>query len=125
MKAVYRYGLAQDPPAAARAKKLRNDFQNLELAIARFAELGLDPFDGLGARDFAILELNIQKRHVIGHNLGVVDDRFAQVAQDAKLGETVLLVGEEIRTFAILAQSVVDRLDSWMGGFASPFIGKA
>lgn len=58
-------------------------------------------------------------------NLGVVDDRFAQASQDAKLGETVLLVGEDIRTFAILAQSVVDRLDSWMGGSASPFIGEA
>lgn len=37
----------------------------------------------------------------------------------------VRLVGEDIRIFAILAQNVVDRLDSWMGGSASPFIGKA
>ena len=60
--------------------------------------------------------LNIQKRHIIGHNLGVVDAKFAQHAQDAKVGETIRLVGEDIRVFAVLGHVVVDRLDTWLAG---------
>jgi hypothetical protein len=72
----------------------------------------------------SVLRLNIQKRHVIGHNLGVVDDKFAQQASDAKVGETVHLVGEEIRVFAAICQKVIDKLDGWLCGSPSPTIGE-
>ena len=72
----------------------------------------------------AVLALNIQKRHIIGHNLGVVDEKFATHAEDAKIGETVHLVGEDIRHFANVSQKVVDRLDGWLGGSPSPTIGE-
>ena len=58
----------------------------------------------------------IQKRHVIGHNLGIMDDKFADHARDARVGETIHLVGEDIRQFAAVAQCVVDALDAWLAG---------
>ncbi len=123
LKTVYLYGMSQRPSDAAPFKQVKNDFQNIEIATRRFGDLGFDPFDGLSANDREVLSLNIQKRHIIGHNLGVVDERFATYAEDARLGETVHLVGEDIRQFVAVAQKVVDRLDGWLGGSASPTIG--
>lgn len=120
LKAVYLHGKAKagvTPPP-----KVGNDFQNVEKGQKRFAELGIDPFDGLTAAELAALKLNIQKRHVIGHNLGVIDDKFATHDGGAKVGETVHLVGEDIRQFSAISQRVVDALDTWLGGSPSPTI---
>lgn len=102
--------------------KVGNDFQNVEKAIKRFAELGLNPFTGLSDVEVDALQLNIQKRHVIGHNLGVVDEKFATHESDAKVGETVNLVGEDINVFAAISQKVINNLDGWLGGAPSPMI---
>jgi hypothetical protein len=120
LKAVYLHGksLAGTSPLP----KVGNDFQNVEKALKRFEELGLNPFDGLTTDEMDVLQLNIQKRHVIGHNLGVVDSKFATHASDAKIGETVNLVGEDIREFATISQKVIDNLDTWLGGSPSPTI---
>ena len=122
LKAVYAYAITTRPTGAPEVKPVRNDFQNLERGTLRFLELGLDPFAGLDADQRAALELNIQKRHVIGHNLGIVDAKFAEAAQDAKVGQTVQLVAGDIRLFAALGQSVVDRLDAWLADAPSPHI---
>lgn len=105
----------EDPPP-----KVGNDFQNLERGKRRFAELGFDPFASLDQVSHETLEINIQKRHVIGHNLGVVDAKFAEFSGQANLGETVHLVAEEIRAFANLAQEVIDGVDTWLAGIAIP-----
>jgi hypothetical protein len=121
LKAVYLYRVAQG--GGATPPKVGNDFQNLEKARRRFAELSFDPFGYLTADELDMLKLNIQKRHVIGHNLGIVDDKFAPYDPDAKVGETVQLVGEDIRQFAFISQRVVDQLDGWLAGSLSPTIG--
>ena len=121
LKTVYLYGMAQRGPDAPALRPVKNDFQNVDRAKERFAELGLDPFEELDDAHLSILRLNIQKRHIVGHNLGVVDAKFAEHAQDARVGETVRLVGEDIRVFAALSQVVVDRLDTWLaGGLPAP-----
>lgn len=122
-KTVYLFGMRQQ--AAITVKPVGNDFQNIEKAQKRFAQLGLDPFDHLTSDEGAALALNIQKRHVIGHNLGVIDPKFAVHAQEAKVGETVRLVAGDIREFAAICQKVIDRLDSWLVGIASPTIGQS
>ncbi|WP_296708609.1 hypothetical protein [Tistrella sp.] len=116
LKAVYLYGCDQLGPDAPKPKPVRNDFQNVEIAQRRFAELNFDPFSPLSEAELAALKLNIQKRHVIGHNLGIMDDKFADHARDARVGETIHLVGEDIRQFAAVAQCVVDALDAWLAG---------
>ena len=121
LKTVYYYGMAQRPAGSPAFKPVLNDFQNVERAKARYVELGFDPFEKLEDEALEALKLNVQKRHIIGHNLGVVDARFAEHAQDARVGETVRLVGDDVRIFAGLCQAVVDRLDAFLAaGVAAP-----
>jgi hypothetical protein len=119
LKTVYLHGVNNAP-----AKPTRNDFQNIDKAKKRLAELDLDPFQQLSPEELTALELNIQKRHVIGHNLGVIDPKFADHAREAKVGETVPLVAGDIREFARLCQDVVDSLDAWLAGSPSPSKGE-
>lgn len=121
LKAVYLFGKTQ---AGTNSRtKIGNDFQNVEKGLRRFAELDLNPFDELTSTEVAALKLNIEKRHIIGHNLSVMDDKFAAHANDAKVGETVPLLGEDIRQFAAICQKVIDKLDAWLVGSPSPTIG--
>ena len=123
LKTVYLFGIANRPGGAPAVKPVANDFQNLERAEKRFKDLDFNPFDGLGEDDLATLRLNIQKRHIIGHNLGVVDAKFAEHANEARIGETVHLVGDDIKRFAAICQAVIDRLDEWLCGAPSPTLG--
>jgi hypothetical protein len=114
-KVVYAHQVAKDNSSV---KPVRNDFQNVERAQKRYAEFGFDPYCTLSEGERELLNLNIQKRHVIGHNLGVVDAKFAENARDALLGETVDLVGSEIREFARLCLLVISALDGWLAGLS-------
>ena len=120
LKTVYGYAFAARTPAATEMKPLGNAFQNIERARKRFAEFDFDPFASLTPDALAVLTLNIQKRHVIGHNLGVADAMFAEHAGEARLGETVPLVGDDILQFAGICQLVVDGLDAWLAGGEAP-----
>ena len=119
-KVVYLHKVSLDPNCATNTKPVRNDFQNVEKAKKRYAEFRLDPFLGLSDSEREALDLNIQKRHLIGHSLGVVDVKFAENAQDARLGETVELVGSDVREFAQLCQVVVKALDDWLADLRTP-----
>jgi hypothetical protein len=117
---VYLYKLTTQPAAAAQAKPVGNAFQNIERGQKRFAEFSFDPFGSLSPEALAVLTLNIQKRHVIGHNLGIADAAFAEHAADARLGETMPLVGENILQFADICQMVVDQIDAWLANGMPP-----
>ncbi|TFI58417.1 hypothetical protein E2493_09790 [Sphingomonas parva] len=119
LKTVYLFGREAAFPGDPVAN-IGNAFQNVERGQKQFAELGFNPFDVLEDEELAALKLNIQKRHVIGHNLGVIDAKFADLSGEAGIGETVHLVGEDTRAFAIIAQKVVDGIDGWLGGVAIP-----
>ncbi|MCJ2877540.1 hypothetical protein JUM41_25180 [Rhizobium pusense] len=114
LKVVYLYLVQNRGLGSAPVKQVGNDFQNIEKGRRRFDEFSFDPFAELDAKELAALSLNIQKRHLIGHNLGVVDAKFAQHAKEAKLGETVELVAADIRTFGTLCQKVVRRIDDML-----------
>ena len=124
-KVVYVHRVSKEESGVVPAKPVRNDFQNVERAQKRYAEFGFNPFCVLSEDERELLNLNIQKRHVIGHNLGVVDAKFAENARDARLGETVELVGSDIREFARLCQLVISALDDWLGDLSYPIAPKA
>lgn len=92
-------------------KAVGNAFQNVERGREVFARIGLDPYDRLAEDEIAHIRLNIQKRHVLGHNLGMADEHYARFAEDHEPGETVTLIGEDIRCFAEQCSKVVERLE--------------
>lgn len=120
LKTVYNDRLKSQPPKTPAPKPVKNDFQNVQRGKERFAEIGYDPFACLSADALSFLTLNIQKRHVIGHNLGIADANFAQHATDARLGETIPLVATDIRRFAEVCLEVVMSLDQWPAGGTPP-----
>jgi hypothetical protein len=120
LKTVYLHKAVSLPANAPPIKPPGNAFQNVERGQKRFAEFGFDPFAGLAPETLAMLATNIQKRHVIGHNLGIADAAFAEHAADARLGETVPLVGEDILQFAQISQMVVNAVDAWLANGRAP-----
>jgi hypothetical protein len=115
-KAVYLYGKVNAGTKPDEIKPVGNDFQNVERAQRRWAELGIDPYACLEADALDALKLNIQKRHIIGHNLGVMDTKFASQSADARVGETVRLVASDVIAFAESCQRIVNGLDNWLTG---------
>ncbi len=115
MKTVYRHLIRGHVPKGSgkpKAKKaIGNSFQNIERGQALFAPLGIDPFKHLNATEIDHLRMNIQKRHVLGHNLGIADEQYAQFAPEHEPGETVTILGNEIQRFADLACKVVEELE--------------
>ena len=114
LKTAFKYLAGQRPPdqATSLLKGIKNKFQNVDLAKERFAQIEIDPFAKLTSDDWTNLILNIQKRHVIGHNLSIADDNYNQLAQDEPPGETIQLVGDEIDRFAATCAAVVNELDA-------------
>ncbi len=92
-------------------KAVGNAFQNVERGRKLFAKLGIDPFDILDEAGIKHIQLNAEKRHVLGHNLGIADDHYASFSEDLEPGETVTLIGEDIRRFGGLCLQVVERLE--------------
>jgi hypothetical protein len=50
-------------------KPIGNRFQNIDRARDLYKHLSFDPFTVLTSDELGLLKLNIEKRHVIGHNL--------------------------------------------------------
>ncbi|MGY3138338.1 hypothetical protein ACVWZM_009020 [Bradyrhizobium sp. USDA 4501] len=120
LKTVYLHKATTREPAAADTKSVGNAFQSIDRGRKHFGEFDFDPFGSLTPEALAVLTLNIQKRHVIGHNLGVADAKFAEHAGEARLGETVPLVGDDILQFAAICQLVIDNIDAWLAGGEAP-----
>jgi hypothetical protein len=120
LKAVYLHKAATRPAGSPEVKPVGNAFQNIARGQKRFGEFAFDSYGTLLPDALAVLTLNIQKRHVIGHNLGVADAAFAEHAADARLGETVPLVGGDILQFGEIAQMVVNSIDAWLANGVQP-----
>jgi hypothetical protein len=114
LKTAYRWLEDRAPREPARVVKkgpARNRFQNMERAQKAFIDIGFDPFEGFPEGDRHFLRINIEKRHVVGHNLGIADDSYADVAQAELPGQTVRLLGAEIIRFAALCERVISEVE--------------
>lgn len=115
LKTVYRHLVLERMPDRAGEllgkKAVGNAFQNMRRGRDRFEAFGIDPFAVLSEADQEQLRLNIEKRHVIGHNLGIADHHYAEFTQLDQPGETVRLIGAEIERFAALCLQVVLELE--------------
>lgn len=103
LKSAFNFALERRPDVqeSLKAGDMRgNPFQNLERTEKLFRKLGVSPFNELGDSELEQLQQDFEKRHVIGHNLGLADHKYARSADDAKIGETVQLLGTEVEQFA-------------------------
>lgn len=103
--------------AAARNDRVGSVSRNLQSTWHGQPPLG---HVALSPEALAVLTLNIQMRHVIGHNLGVADAAVAEHAADDRPGETVPLVGSDILEFAEIGQMVVNGIDAWLANGSPP-----
>jgi hypothetical protein len=116
LKTVYRYlAMKRLPEAEARKlvaqRAIGNAFQNVERSQQRFVLFTIDPFASLNEDDLDVFQQNIEKRHVLGHNLGLADEKYAEVVSGEQPGRTVVLLADEVARFAELASRVVAQLE--------------
>lgn len=88
-----------------------NPFQNLDRADQLYARLGVEPTSVLTEEEHELLTLSFQKRHVLGHNFGMADERYVAAAGDGSVGETVSLLADEVERFVGLCLRVVTEVE--------------
>jgi hypothetical protein len=112
MKTLYRFVVRKRAPQRwdelCGKGKIKNRFQNVHTARALFREVAADPFSNLTNDEFSQLALSVDKRHLFGHNLGLVDEAFLKDGQrDGNIGMTVPLLADDVRHFVRLSCKVV------------------
>lgn len=115
LKTLYRFLARQRLPERADElvvqKAIGNRFQNLDRGRKLFETLSIDPYGGLTSDELEFMRLNIEKRHVIGHNLSMADEKYAGAAESGEgPGETVRLLSDEVERFANLCGAVITSL---------------
>ena len=91
-----------------------NRFQNIDRAKDLYNNLSFDPFNVLAADEMELMKVNIEKRHVIGHNLSMADEAYSETEEREKPGTTVEILADEISEFAKTAKKVVLELERKM-----------
>ncbi len=127
LKTIYRFLVKRRLPEQAKElgakRRIGNSFQNIERGHNLFAKINIDPYKHLGDADLNFLRLNIEKRHVVGHNLSMADEAYTQAAKTEQPGQTVRLMADEISRFANICNSVVVQLEENSAEFLPPATG--
>jgi hypothetical protein len=92
-------------------KSIGNRFQNIDRAKDLYNNLSFDPFSILTTDELDLMKVNIEKRHVIGHNLSMADEAYFEAEEREKPGTTVEILADEISEFAKTAKKVVLELE--------------
>ncbi|MCH8990909.1 MAG: hypothetical protein IIA44_04045 [Acidobacteria bacterium] len=115
LKVVYRFVVDQRYSGDERERLLKrgdgNAFQSQGRAAERYSDLGIELVRDLAESERRLLDVYVHTRHVIGHNLGLVDRRFAGRTERGQEGETVPLVVDDVQRFAAVARRIVAGLE--------------
>ena len=121
LRVIYSQALHKIVPDNVRQQKLsdlRNSFQNLNRAegIIR-SDLGWELLDHISLPDREFMEQQFAKRHVITHNLGLVDERFRTQAQSwQQAGQDIEIASKDVEKLLTLVeatlQAAISKLDS-------------
>jgi hypothetical protein len=124
LKVVYRFVVDRRYQGEDRARVLKrsegNAFQNPDRAAKRYQDLGIQLLGKLDDDERELLNDYVHTRHVIGHNLGLVDERFTDETDRGQEGQTVPLVAEDVRRFAEVARHVISGLEEQIPELAQP-----
>jgi len=118
-KTFYRYMVKrsfsdQEAGKMTSKRSIGNRFQNMRRAKDLYETLSLDPFGILTPDELELMRLNIEKRHVIGHNLSMADEAYSDTEEREKPGTTVEILADEISEFAETAKKVIVELERLM-----------
>lgn len=123
LKTIFRFLVKTRLPDQAEVlsekKAIGNRFQNIERARELFGKIAIDPFAGLTEDQLQCLHLNIEKRHVLGHNLSLADESFSQKI-GAETGQTIALVADDVQKFSQIASAIIRRLEEGCPEFQPP-----
>lgn len=112
LKAIYSYiVITSFPDKQAGLDKIGNTFQNLGKAEKKFKKLNIDLLATLSEEDKDNMLKAIQKRHVIGHNLGLADEKYTHLADDAQIGQNVPVLAHEIEEFTKLCNKLIHAVE--------------
>jgi hypothetical protein len=97
------------PPTEANGvvERILNDFQNVEKSRKQFAKFGFDPYAGLTVPEVELLDGMMSKRHVVAHNLGVVDQRFVKKGGGGNPGTNLSLESKDVLHLVEVFRAVV------------------
>ena len=116
LKTIYRF-LVKSRLPEQEAEKLRtkkatgNRFQNIKRGRKLFENIGINPYSRLDTKKLEFLRLNIEKRHVVGHNLSMADEVYQQAVKAEGPGQTVELLADEITQFSEICGEVILHLE--------------
>ena len=85
-KTFFRYMVMKSKPKEEAEKLISkravgNRFQNIDKAKDLYENLSVDPFTVLTPDELTLINLNIEKRHVIGHNLSLADEAYSDTEE--------------------------------------------
>jgi hypothetical protein len=95
-------------------KAIGNGFQNIDRSEKLYRTLSLDPFSVMSSQEMDLLRFNIEKRHVIGHNLSISDEAYAGSEDREKPGTTVEILADETAEFSEIAKKLIVELERLM-----------
>ena len=104
MKHTYQRTVA--PEGLAKPERVGNAFQNLNHAEVLFRDVGIELFERHSPKLVEQMRHTFAKRNPITHSLGVVDRRFVDQGETAKVGTEVNLTVEEVLTATEFVESV-------------------
>ena len=118
-KTFYKYEIRKKYSLDEREKlgskaAIGNRFQNVDRAKQLYRNLNMGPFTILSPEELELLRSNIEKRHIIGHNLSMADETYSDTGKSEQPGTTVEILAEEINQFALTAKIVILELEKLM-----------
>jgi len=115
LKAAYTYIVKNKfPEKIDTLEKIGNSFQNLEKAEKKFKSINIDLLSEFSEEEKEALFKAIQKRHVIGHNLGLADEKYTHTTNETQVGRNVLVLAHEIEQFTALCAKLIHTVEKKM-----------
>lgn len=112
LKHVYRYSikrLLQRDKFDEKMSKVQNQFQRLAAAEKLFKDdLNFKLFDSCKDDERDLLKEQFLKRHVLTHNLGIIDDQYLSKAQEYhKVGSEIVVKAEDVLRSLELVEKII------------------
>jgi hypothetical protein len=108
--------------AANPAKAEKTSFQNLDGAKTNIlAQFGIDLAAPVSAEEWNSAVLGFQRRHLLAHKMGVVDENYAAKSTDTKavVGRKIVVDGTDVRAVLQAVRKIALGLSERMHGEAS------